>query len=702
MKKGISMTRSGLAVTGVLLTVSLIGAVAAETATTPNRPIPVSVTAKKTTFGTWGVDLASMDKTVKPGDNFFRYVNGAWYDKAVIPSDRTSTGSFLDLDIQSEDKVRAIMAELEARKDNLNPDEKRVRDLYHSFVDTQHLEQQGLKPAEKDLQTIAAAKSLDDIARLMGSVAMGTESLFDSGIGVDDKKPEAYAVFISQSGLGLPDRDYYLLSEKSIVAARTAYRAYIAEILNLGQISDAAKKADAIFNLETEIAKIHWARADRRNADKVYNPMTVAELEKFAPQFPWPLYLKQLNIPNAEQGTRRVVIAEKTAFPPLAALYAKTPVDVWRDYLTFHYLSSHAAYLPKRFDDARFAFYGKVLGGQAQQLAREKRGVRFLGGVIGEGVGKIYVAKYFSPEAKAKAKDLVSNLLNVYRQRIQTADWMSPATRQKALEKVANFNVKIGYPDKWRDYSKFQVNADDLLGNMERGAQFEWNRKLVRLDQPVDRGEWGMSPQTVNAYYDASLNEIVFPAAILQPPFFDANADDAVNYGGIGAVIGHEISHGFDDQGSKYDAKGVLQDWWTAEDRKNFDARTAALAKQYDAYSPVTGMFVNGKLTLGENIADLAGLTVAQAAYHLSLKGKEPPALDGFTGDQRLFLGYGQVWRYKAHEETTRQRLLSDPHSPPEFRVDGAVRNVDAWYQAFNVKAGDKLYLAPDARVHLW
>jgi len=698
------MKNAGMAAVVLLtgtLAAALVYAVAAETAPAPSRAVPAAASAKKPTLGTWGVDLPGMDRKSKPGDDFFRFVNGAWYETAVIPSDRTSTGSFVDLDIQSETKVRTIMADLEARKAGLAADEMRVRDLYHSFVDTQRVEQLGLKPAEKDLQTIAAAKTLNDVARLMGSVGMGTESVFDSGIGVDDKKPDAYAIFISQSGLGLPDRDYYLLDEKSIVAARTAYRAYVAEILDLGQIPDAAKKADAIFNLESEIAKIHWPRADRRNADKMYNPLTVSELEKFAPQFPWGLYLKEMGISNAEQGTRRVVIGEKTAFPQLAALFAKTPVDVWRDYLTFHYLSSHASYLPKRFDDARFNMYGKVLGGQGQQLARDKRGVRFLGGVIGEGVGKIYVAKYFSPEAKAKAKDLVGNLLDVYRQRIQTADWMSPATRQKALDKVANFSVKIGYPDKWRDYSKFQVNADDLLGNMERGSQFEWNRKLVRLDQPVDRGEWGMSPQTVNAYYDASLNEIVFPAAILQPPFFDANADDAVNYGGIGAVIGHEISHGFDDQGSKYDAKGV-QDWWTADDRENFDGRTASLSKQYASYSPVQGMFVNGQLTLGENIADLAGLTVAQAAYHLSLKGKEPPVLDGFSGDQRLFLGYAQVWRYKAHEETTRQRLLSDPHSPPEFRINGAVRNVDAWYQAFNVKPGDKLYLAPEARVRLW
>ena len=698
------MKTTGVAIVSVLLATSALAAIAFETRSQPARAAAAATTAtsKKPTFGMWGVDLAGMDRSTSPGDDFFRYVNGAWYDKAVIPSDRTSTGSFLDLDIQSEDRLRAIMAELEARKDKLTPDEKRVYDLYHSYADSARVEQLGLKPAEKDLQTIAAVRSLDDVARVMGTVGMGAQSLFRTGVGIDDKNPDSYTVFINQSGLGLPDRDYYLLDEKGIVAARTAYRTYIADILRLGAIPDADKKAQAIFDLESAIAKIHWSRAERRNAEKVYNPMAVAELEKLAPQFPWRIYLKQLGIPGAEAGMRRVIVAENTAFPELTAVFGKTPVEVWRDYLTFHYLSGHAAYLPQAFDDARFNFFGKVLGGQAEQLARDKRAVRFISGAMGEGVGKIYVAKYFSPEAKAKAQELVRNLLSVYRQRIQMADWMSPATRQKALEKANNFMVKIGYPDKWRDYSKLQTDPNDLLGNAKRATEFEWNRKLVRLDGPVDRAEWGMSPQTVNAYYNESLNEIVFPAAILQPPFFDPNADDAVNYGGIGAVIGHEISHGFDDQGSKYDAKGVLQNWWTTEDRKNFDARTATLSNQYNGYTSVQGLHVNGQLTLGENIADLAGLTVAQAAYHLSLNGKPAPVLDGFTGDQRLFLGYGQVWRFKAHEETARQRLLSDPHSPPEFRVSGPVRNVDAWYQAFDIKPGSKLYLTPETRVHLW
>jgi putative endopeptidase len=430
--------------------------------------------------------------------------------------------------------------------------------------------------------------------------------------------------------------------------------------------------------------------------------MPASDLAMFAPDFPWGVHLRESGISAPAGRGRQVIISEKSAFPALASLFKRTPVELWRDYLTFHYLSTHAAYLPKRFDDAQFEFYGKVLGGQREQLAREKRGVRFVGGLMGENVGRLYVARHFSGDAKAKAQDLVRNLLEVYRKRIETADWMSPDTRRQALEKVASFSVKIGYPDKWRDYSLFTVDPEDLLGNQARGARFEWNRRLVRLDQPVDRSEWGMSPQTVNAYYNSSLNEIVFPAGILQPPFFDPNADPAVNYGAIGAVIGHEISHGFDDQGSKYDAEGVLRNWWTEADRRNFDQRTGALVDQFATYSPIPGLFVNGRLTLGENIADLAGLTVAHAAYHLSLNGKQAPVLDGFTGDQRLFLGYAQVWRYKAREETLRQRVLSDSHSPPEFRINGTVRNVDAWYGAMGVGPGDRLYLPPEARVRLW
>jgi predicted metalloendopeptidase len=656
----------------------------------------------KAVLGNWGVELSGMDRSGKPGNDFFRYVNGAWFDKAEIPPDRTTTGSFVQLDIQSETRVRNILAELEARTGPLTAEEKQVRDLFASYVDTGRLERLGLEPARRDLSAIAGLRTHEDVARVMASPDMGLESVFDVRIGVDDKNPDAYAVFIRASGLGLPDRDYYRLDEKGIVSAREKYRVYIADMLRLGGVESPEVKAEAIFKLESDIAEIHWPRADRRDADRTYNPMRASELATFAPDFPWAVHLRESGIVTPAGGERQVIITEKSAFPALASLFRRTSVELWRDYLTFHYLSSHAAYLPKRFDDARFEFYGKVLGGQREQLARDKRGVRYVGGLMGENVGRLYVARHFPADAKAKALDLVRNLLEVYRKRIETADWMSAETRRQALEKVASFSVKIGYPDKWRDYSLFIVDSDDLLGNQARGARFEWNRRLVRLDQPVDRSEWGMSPQTVNAYYNSSLNEIVFPAGILQAPFFDPNADPAVNYGAIGAVIGHEISHGFDDQGSKYDAEGVLRNWWTEADRRNFDQRTAALADQFATYSPIPGLFVNGRLTLGENIADLAGLTVTHAAFHLSLNGKQAPVLDGFTGDQRLFLGYAQVWRFKAREETLRQRVLSDSHSPPEFRINGAVRNVDAWYDAMGVGPGDRLYLPPEARVRLW
>jgi predicted metalloendopeptidase len=653
-------------------------------------------------LGMWGVDLDGLDRSKEPGDDFFRYVNGTWLEEAEIPADRTSTGSFLDLSIRSEERVQAILSDLES-KEILSRVERKVRDLYRSFVDTERLEEIGLAPAMDDLQRIAEIETHEEVARVMASVPMGSESIFNVGIAIDDKKPDAYAVFIRQSGLGLPDRDYYLLDEPNIIAAREAYLGYIAEMLELGGVGGAQEKAVEIYALEAQIAEIHWPRADRRDADRVYNPMTVTALSEYAPGFPWPLYLDDHGISAVgDAGERIVVASENTAFPPLADLFARTPVAVWRDYLTFHYLDSHAPYLSNVFDEAYFEFRGRTLSGQEQQLDRAKRGVRFLNRTIGEGVGQIYVARHFPYSAKAEAEALVDNLLAVYRDRIRTLDWMGEETRARALEKAQAFTVKIGYPDDWRDYSALEVIEDDLFGNRARGAAFEWHYDVSRLDEPVDRNEWHMSPQTVNAYYNPSLNEIVFPAAILQAPFFDPYADDAVNYGGIGAVIGHEISHGFDDQGSKYDARGILENWWTESDRANFESRTARLVDHFNAYSPLEGMFVNGQLTLGENIADTAGITIAHSAYALSLGGEPAPVLDGFNGDQRVFLGYAQVWRYKAQEATMRRRILSDPHSPPEFRVNGAIRNVDGWYEAFGVTPDMDLYLTPEERVQLW
>ncbi len=655
-------------------------------------------------FGSWGVDLAAMDKSVRPGDNFTDYVTGSWEKTAVIPPDRSRIGGFTDLQILSEKRLRAIVDELHTRPAaRLNADERKLRDFYDSFTDTAAIEANGLKPAAKDLAEIAAVKTPADVARIMASPRISAGAIYGYGIGVDDKHPDNYSLNLSQAGLGLPDRDYYLSGNAELVKTREAYRKYLADMMALGGLSDASARADRVLALETEIARVQWGRADRRDADKIYNPMLVADLKKLAPEFPWDVFLKEGGVPlTTPKGPRYVIVAEKTAFEPLAKVFAATPVSTWRDYLTVHYLHSMSPYLPRRFDDLDFALFGTVLNGTAQQLDRPTRAIHLLDGQMGEALGKVYVARYFPPEAKSKADTLVSNLLKAMEQDIQTLDWMSPATKAKASEKVRQFTPKIGYPSKWRDYSALRIVRGDLIGNVERAGLFDYNRQVARINKPVDRSEWGMTPSTINAYYNPSFNEIVFPAAILQPPFFDPKADDAVNYGAIGAVIGHEISHGFDDQGSKYDGKGVFQDWWTKEDRAAFDKRTAALVAQYDAYEPLPGLHVIGKNTLGENIADNAGLAIALKAYHLSLGGRPAPVIDGFTGDQRFFLGFGQVWRSKMRESRIRTLTLANEHTVDMFRPIGATRNLDAWYDAFAVTPDQKYYLPPDQRVHLW
>ena len=664
-----------------------------------------ALAADKPKLGTFGVDLTSIDKSVKPGDNFFRHVNGKWLKTAVIPPDRSQAGSFQDLQILSETRMRAIIDDLEKKpRDQLNDEEKKMRDFYDAFVDTDAREANGLKPIQKDLDYLNSLQTPADVARAMASVPLATSSIYNIGIGVDDKNPNNYSLNLSQSGLGLPDRDYYLSDDKTLMETRAAYRQYLTDMMSLAGINDASARADRILALETEIAKVQWSRPDRRDADKIYNPMPVSELKTLAPDFPWDSFLAESHIPltTASGSERYAIVAEKSAFGPLAKIFAATPVSTWRDYLVVHHLQHFAAYLPKRFDDRNFAFYGTVLSGNTQQLDRRTRGIRLLDRTLGEALGKLYVARYFPPESKAKANELVSNLLKAYEADIQTLDWMGPATRAKALEKIRQFTPKIGYPDHWRDYSAYDVKRDDLIGNIQRAAVFEWNRDVARINQPVDKTEWGMSPPTINAYYNPSFNEIVFPAAILQAPFFDPNADDAVNYGAIGAVIGHEISHGFDDQGSKYDGKGVFQDWWTKEDRANFDARTAAMVKQYDAFEPLPCLHIIGANTLGENIADNAGIAIALKAYHISLKGKKAKVLGGFTGDQRFFLSFGQVWRVKQRDSALRTQTLSDEHAPSEFRVIGPTRNQNEWYEAFKVTPDQKYYLPPAQRVHLW
>jgi putative endopeptidase len=664
----------------------------------------IALSAVSPQFGTWGVDLAAMDHAVKPGDNFFLYVNGNWLKTAQIPPDRSSTGAFQDLRIRSETQMGAIVADLDARPyASLSPEEKKLRDLYDAFVDRKQIDGRGLAPAKKDLDYLASLKTLDDVAAAMGTPRLMEDGPFDMGIGVDAKNPDAYAINLSQAGLGMPDRDYYLRDDKDIVSTRDAYKKYLATMLDMAGLPDADKRAEAVYNLELAMAKVEWPNADRRDANKTYNPMSISQLEAFAPGFPWRAYFKAATIPSASpRGERQIVIAEKSAFPELAKIFAATPVEVWRDYLTLRYLHGFSAYLPQTFDMADFAFYGTVLEGRPQELDRAKRATHLLDDEMGEALGKLYVARYFPPAAKARAEQLVGNLLRAYDADIRVLPWMTPATRTKALEKLHLFTPHIGYPDKWRDYAALTISRDDLVGDIQNGADFEWNRELRRIDEPVDKNEWGMSPPTVNAYYDPTVNGIFFPAAILQPPFFDPNADDAVNYGGIGAVIGHEISHGFDDQGSKYNGHGALENWWTDEDRKNFEARTKMLGAQFDSYEPLPGLHINGAFTMGENIADLAGITIAYKAYHILLGGKPGKTIGGFTPDQRFYLSFGQIWRAKLRDGALREQILSNEHSPPEFRAIGATRNSDPWYAAFGAKPGDKYYLPQDQRVHLW
>ncbi len=664
---------------------------------------PAPSSAAPPQIGPWGVYLDYVDRARDPGEDFYAYANGGWLKDAEIPADRSGSGAGLEMLLQNEERMRAIVSDLRARKD-LDPEQRKLRDLYEAYLDEAGIEAAGMKPAASDLARIAALQSLDDVARAMSDPSLRLGGPIAMRIAEDDKDPNAYVVFLSQSGLGMPDRDYYLRDDASITATRQAYRKYLTTMLELAGVKDAASRAERIYAVEHEIATASWPAADRRDADRVYNPTTPSDLAATAPGFPWAAYLESAGVPaTSPRGPRRLVVLENTAFPAIAKIFAATPVPVWRDYLTVRYLHGYAPYLPRAVDQADFAFYGTALSGTIRQLDRATRGARLLDRRLGEALGKLYVAKYFPPQSKAKIQDLVRNLLAAFEENLRTLTWMTEPTRVRAQEKLRTFVVKVGYPDQWRDYTDLAIDRADLIGSLKNTNRFEWNQQLKRLDLPVDRTEWGMTPPTVNAYYNPSGNEIVFPAGILQPSRFDPAADDAVNYGAIGSVIGHEISHGFDDQGSKYDATGMLRSWWTDEDRKRFETRIAALTAQYDGYEGLPGLRVNGKLTLGENIADLAGLVIAHKAYRISLKGKEAPVLDGLTGDQRFYLAYAQSWRSKTKEGAARQRLLSNPHSPPEFRVNGAVRNDDGWYAAFpGIKPGSRYYLPPEQRVRLW
>ena len=652
--------------------------------------------AAKPVFGSFGVDLTTRKATVKPGDDFFASANGAWLDTFTIPPDKASYGIFTKLDDEARANVRKIIEGAAGAKPAPGSIEQKIGDYFASFMDTAKIEADGINALKPDLDRITAVKTPAELARLFGEV--GFQSPVGGYIGQDDKDPEAYFVNLVQSGLGMPDRDYYLRDDPKLKETRVAYLAHVSRMLTLAGVPDGSAKAARIVALETKIAQAHWARERTRDAIANYNPKRRAELSSFAPGLDWQAMLDAMGLGAWDRFNANT----PTAVKGIAALVASQPLEDWKAYLTYHHVHNHAPYLPKAVDDENFAFFGKVLSGREKQRERWERGVDLVNGGLGEAIGQVYVKQHFPPEAKAKIDALVENMKGAYKANIEKLEWMGPETRAKALEKLASLRVKIGYPNKWKDYSSMAIVPGNVLANARAAEEWSWRFDVAKLGKPVDKDEWLITPQTVNAYYYPPTNEITFPAAILQAPAFDPHADEAVNYGGIGAVIGHEIGHGFDDQGRLYDAKGALNDWWSKADDASFKKRSAGLAAQYGAFEALPGLKVNGQLTLGENIGDLGGLGVAYQAYRRSLGGKEAPVIDGLTGDRRFFLAYAQVFRTKYRDEALRTMVLSDAHSPAQFRVNGVVRNVDAWYAAFNVQPGEKLYLAPDQRVKIW
>jgi len=650
-----------------------------------------------------GLDLQYMDRSVRPQDDFYRFVNGKWLDTKEIPADKGRYGSFDELRDNVQEQLRTLMDDLPKVMSASDPDLPKIAGLYASYLDEKTLEAKGGKPLTAEF---ARVNSIKDTAGIAAQIAhmnrIGIPAPFSPGVHLDAKDTTRYVFDLGQDGLGLPDRDYYLKDDEKLVQIRSQYREHLQKMLALAGNRNAAADADAIVKLETALAQVQWTKVQNRDPVKTYNKVAVDKLGELAPGYAWKSYLADAGVDGKVDS---VIVSQPTYLAGFAKLLQDTPLPVWKSYFRWRILTDMAPYLSRSFVDENFAFYGKALRDIPENRPRWKRALGLVEHAMGESLGKAYVEKYFPPESKARMDQLVRNLLAAYKADIDKLEWMGPETRAKAQTKLAKFTVKIGYPVKWRDYSALQIAHDDLVGNVMRAAAFEYDRNLAKLGQPVDRTEWDMSPQTVNAYYNPEMNEIVFPAAILQPPFFNAAADDAVNYGGIGSVIGHEISHGFDDQGSQYDGDGKVLDppgWFTKDDLVRFKARTHALVEQYSAYAPVPGFPINGELTLGENIADNSGLAISYQAYRLSLGGKEAPVIDGLTGDQRLYMGWAQVWRSKAREKQAILLIKSDPHSPAQFRGLVPEMNQAAFYSAFDVKPGDKMYLSPDKRVTIW
>jgi putative endopeptidase len=672
--------------------IALMAGCAAQSGGATNSRGPAAI-------GSFGIDLSGRDMSVDPGNDFFRYANGAWLDRTEIPADRTNWGTFAILRDKSDRDQRVIIEEVALAGGPEGSNRKKIADIYNSFLNQEAIDSAGLAPIQADLDAIAAARTHEQIARLMSTPSLNTNGPILAFPAIDARRPQQYTVTVTHAGLGLPEREYYRRTDGEFPNLRAGYLAHIERTFGLiNQPNGAAAKAQAILALETQIAERHWAIADRRERDRTYNLKSRADLRMLAPSFPWDAGLDAAGLGDVSE----VIVREESAMGPLAELFVATPVATWRDYLTFHLVNNSAGVLPKPIDDANFEFFGRTLNGQPQQRDRWKRAIDKVNNAMGEAVGELYVQRHFPPEAKAQMLELVENLRRAYGERIDALSWMSAETKVVAREKLAAFLPRIGYPDRWRDYAALETAPGEAYANTKRAAVYQWNYGLGRLRRPVDRGEWNMTPQTVNASYNAQMNVITFPAAILQAPFFDPNADAAVNYGAIVAVIGHEMGHGFDDQGAKSDAQGVLRDWWSASDVTAFSGLVAKLAAQYDQYEPLPGIRVNGRLTSGENIGDNGGLQVALHAYRLSLNGQEPPVLEGLSGDQRFFLGWAQAWRNKYRDAALRNQVLTDPHSPSQYRCNGTVRNMEAWYAAFDVGPDNALYLAPTDRVLIW
>ncbi len=645
--------------------------------------------------------LQNLDKSVRPQDDFYRHINGGWLATAQIPADRSNYGTFTKLQEDAERDLRDILEAAVSSKAAPGSDAQKVGDYYASFLDEATVEARGLKPLQDELTRIDGLKTKQDVAGYIGRAQrLFVAQPFAYFVAVDEKNSTQYLSTVTQTGLGMPDRDYYLSDDAKLKGIREKYEPYVRDLLALAATPDAAGAAKKIYAIESRLATAHWTRVQNRDAEKTYNRHDRAALAKLMPSFDWDAFLRGAQIPSEKVAA--VNVTQPSYFEALDKIFAEVPVADWRVYFRYKLLHTYTPDLPAKFVQRQFEFSERTVSGIEELKPRWKRGVDTIEGTVGDLVGKMYVERHFKPEAKQRIDRLVNNLKDAFSSGIDQLEWMSPETRRRAHEKLAQFTTKIGYPDKWRDWSKLEIRRDDLLGNELRAAAVLFERGVDKLGGPIDRTEWLMTPQTVNAYYNPPQNEIVFPAAILQPPFFDVTVDDAINYGAIGAVIGHEISHGFDDQGRRYDGKGNLNDWWAPADNDEFTRRAKEFGKQYDASSPLPGTHVNSELTMGENIADLAGVAMAYRAYKLSLNGKPAPVIDGYTGDQRFFIGWAQGWARKYRDDELRRRLLTDPHSPSEFRTNVIVANLPEFYAAFDVKPGDKMYRAPAERAKIW